>query len=198
MNLYANPQHYVMKFTQKHIDFEVFSQQLIGLKVVKVEYAEINYEPENPKSFYHTKYPNLDSVDYSVFLHTHADKLIEIYWDDIFFQFGIGIKINQPSDFKGFIKWDVSGNELWNKFIETTITDVKIIWETVTSTYKYSYKKENYVHPQSIKLTFSNNKTICISASSFYDKDENEVYGMSDNLMVTDNEELARQIKMIY
>lgn len=187
-----------MKLSQKHIDFETLSQELIGLKIVKIEYAEINYEPENPKSFYHTKYPNLDSVDFSVFLDTDTDKLIEVYWDDIFFQFGISIKINEPSDFKGFIKWDVSDKELWNKFIGATITDVKIAWETVVSTYKHSNKKENYVYPQSIKLTFSNSEAIFISASSFYNKDEKEVYGMSDNLMVTDNEELARQIKLIY
>ena len=117
-----------MKLTQEHLDFEKFSRQLIGLTILKFEYSEIIYEPTNSKPYYSTQFTNLDTVDFSIFLHTDKNKLVEIYWDDKFFQFGIGIKINEPSDFSGNIKWDVSSNDLWKQFIGTTISDIHITW----------------------------------------------------------------------
>jgi hypothetical protein len=186
-----------MTLTQEHLDFEKFSRQLIGLTVLKVEYSEIVYEPTNPKPYYLTQFTNIDSVDFSIFLHTDKDKLVEIYWDSKFYQFGIGIKINEKSDFSGTIKWDVSGNDLWEKFIGKTISEVNITWETVTTREEKTGKTESFVYPQDIKIIFTNDEKIFISAAGFLDQGDKEVYGMLDNLMVTDNEELARQVKMI-
>jgi len=186
-----------MELTQEHLDFEKFTRQLIGLRITKVEYSEIDYEPANPKPYYLTQFVNLDSVDFSIFLHTDNDKLVEIYWDGKFFEFGIGIKINEPSDFSDSIKWDVSSKDLWKKFIGTTISDIHITWETVITRKEKSKKEESFVYPQDIKVTFSNKKNIFISAAGFLNPSDKEVYGMLDNLTVTDNEELARQVKMI-
>ena len=186
-----------MTLTQEHLDFEKFSRQLIGLTVLNVEYSEIVYEPTNPKPYYPTKFANLDSVDFSIFFQTDEEKLIEIYWDDKFFQFGIGIKINELSNFSGNIKWNVSDNDLWKKIIGTTISDIFITWETVTTTEEKTGKTDSFVYPQDIKITFSNDKKIFISAAGFLNQSDKEVYGMLDNLTVTDNEELARQVKMI-
>lgn len=186
-----------MTLTEEHLDFEKLSRLLIGLKIIKVEYSEIVYESENPKPFYTTQFTNLDSVDFSIFLHTDNDKLIEIYWDDKFFQFGIGIKINEPTDFSDNIKWDVSSKDLWKQFIGTVITDIKITWEKVSTIEEKTDKTEEFVYPQDIKINFSNDKNIFISAAGFLNEGDKEVYGMLDNLMVTDNEELARQVKMV-
>jgi hypothetical protein len=186
-----------MTLTQEHLDFEKFSRQLIGLKVLKVEYSEIVYEQANPKPYYPTQFANLDTVDFSIFLHCDNEKLVEIYWDGQFFQYGIGIKINEPSDFSGNIKWNVSDNELWKKFIDAKIIDIGVTWETVTTTEEKTGKTEYYTYPQDIKLTFSNDKNIFISAAGFLNQNDKEVCGMLDNLTVTDNEELARQVKMI-
>jgi hypothetical protein len=186
-----------MTLTQEHLDFEKFSRQLIGLTVLKVEYSEIIYEQTNPKPYFNTQFRNLESVDFSIFFHTDKDKLVEIYWDGKFFQYGIGIKINETSDFSGNIKWDVSSNDLWKQFVGTTISDIHITWEAVTTTEERSGKTEKYIYPQDIKITFSNDKNVFISAAGFLNQGDGEVYGMLDNLTVTDNEELARQVKMI-
>jgi len=186
-----------MIVTQQHLDFEKFSRQLIGLSVFKVEYSEIVYESTDPQPNYQTQFKNLDSVDFSIFLHTDKDKLVEIYWDDQFFQFGIGIKINKKSDFSGNIKWDVSTTDLWKKFIGTTIFDIHITWGIVTIKEEMSGKTENFVYPQDIKVTFSNDKNIIISAAGFLNQGDDKVNGMLDNLIVTDNNELARKVKMI-
>ena len=186
-----------MTFTNKHIDFENYCRKLIGLTIVKVEYAEISYEPMHPKPCYSTRFSNLDTVDFSIFFHTGVDQIIEFYWDGRFFQYGIGIKVNEPSDFSGFQKWDVSNNDLWRNFIKTKIIDIKLTWETATTTEEKTGKSETFTYPQDIKITFSNDRNIFISAAAFLKQDDNEVYGMLDNLTVTDSEELAREIKMI-
>ncbi|MBE8712822.1 hypothetical protein [Sphingobacterium hungaricum] len=186
-----------MTLTKEHLYFEKFSRQLIGLTILKVEYSEIVYEPTDPKPYYPTQFTNLDSVDFSIFLYTDNDKLVEFYWDDKFFQFGIGIKINEETGFSGNIKWDVSSNDLWKQFLGTTITDIYINWETVMASEERSGKTENFIYPQDVKITFSNNKSVFISAAGFLNEGDEEVYGMLDNLTVTDNEELARQVRMI-
>lgn len=185
-----------MTLTQEHLDFENLCRQIIGLTIIKVEYVEVAYEPTNPKPFYSTPFKNLDSVDFSIFFHTDAGKLVEIYWDGKFFQYGIGVKINQPSILLGSVKWDVSDSELWKKFIGKTIVDTLISWETVTTT-TATWRKDKFTYPQDLKIAFSNGKHIFISAAGFLNQGDDVVYGMHDNLMVTDDEELARQVKMI-
>lgn len=198
--IYVNKQKstFKMNLNKEHLDFEILCKQLIGMTILKVEYSEINYNPENPKPYYPTQFENLDSVDFSIFLHMDNDKLVEIFWDGKFFQYGIGIKINEPSDFSEFIKWDVSNNRLWQKFIGTSISNFKITWETVsTIEQKYGSIEEEIVYPQDIKITFSNHLNIFVSAAGIIKQDDKEVYGMLDNLMVTDKEEVARIVKMI-
>ena len=185
-----------MTLTSAHIDFENFCRQLVDLTITKVEYSEIDYEPTNSKPYYLTQFQDLHSIDFSIYFHTDQNKLIEIYWDGKFYQFGIGIKINEQSDFSGFIKWDVSETDLWKKFIGATITDTKVSWETVTTEQK-SGKTESFIYPQDISFSFSIHKKIFISAAGFLNQGDNEVFGMLDNLTVTDNEDLARQVKMI-
>ena len=55
---------------------------------------------------------------------------------------------------------------------------------------------ESIVYPQDFHLTFSYNHTVFISLADLHQGDD-EVSKGSDNVMVTDNEELARQVKMI-
>jgi len=186
-----------MTLTKDHLEFENRFRSVIGLSVNKVEYTEISYEPNNPSPYYPTQFKNLDSVDFSIFFFTDNDKLIEIYWSGRFYQYGIDIKINEPSDFSGFIKWDVSVNDLWRTFIGAKITDVKITWETVTTMEEDTRRIESFIYPQDVKIAFSNDKNVFISAAGFLDHGDKEVSGMLDNLTVTDNEELARQVKMI-
>jgi hypothetical protein len=185
-----------MTLSQEHKDFENFSLKLVGQKIICVEYAEFDYE-ESPTPYYPTKYKNLDSIDFSIFFHTDKNDLIEIHWDDTFFQYGIGIKVNEKSDFSNVKKWEVTKNELWDKFIGSEIIDVKITWEAVRTTEQKSGEAEIFIYPQYIEIKFSNDKRIYISASQFLNYDDDVVYGMSDNLTVTDNEELAKNVKMI-
>jgi hypothetical protein len=186
-----------MKLTQEHLDFEKHSRLLLGLTVLNVEYVEVAYDSTNPKPCYRTQFEEIDTVDFSIFLHCDNDTVVEICWDEQFYQYGIGIRINEPSKFPGNITWDVTGNDLWRRFIGTTIIDIDVTWETVTETERTTRKTRCFTYPQEMQLAFSNDKSIFISAAAFISQGDKEVYGMMDNLMVTDNEELARQVKMI-
>jgi hypothetical protein len=156
-----------MTLTKDQLEFENRFRSLIGRTVNKVEYTEISYEPNHPSPYYPTQFKNLDSVDFSIFLFTDNDNIVEIYWSGRFHQYGIDIKINEPSDFSDFIKWDVSVNELWIKFIGTKITDFKISWETVTATEENTRKTERFIYPQDIRITFSNNKRFSLALQVF-------------------------------
>ncbi len=129
-------------------------------------------------------------------MYSDSDEKIEIYWDEKFFQYGIGVKINEPSVFTDFIIWNVSNNSIWSKTINKTIENIKVNWEVARTTEEKNGKTESFIYPQGISLTFSNGKKIFISASGFLNETDNEVFGMLDNLTVTDTEKLARQAKM--
>ena len=190
-----------MTLNQEHKDFENYCVNLIGKTIIKVEYVEIDYEKLNGKSikkpYYLTRFQNLDSIDFSIFLHYNTNEKIEIYWDGKFFQYGIGIKINETLDFSDFKVWNVSSNNLWTKIIGKTIKNVKLNWEKVTNREEKSGNTKNFIYPQDISLTFTNGINIFISAAGFLNENDNEVFGMLDNLTVTDNEELARKTRMI-
>ncbi len=186
-----------MTLTNQHIEYEIYCNKLIGLTIISVEYSEVVYSENEPKRWYNTQFDNLDTVDISIVFKTKDNQTIEIYWDGRFYQFGIGVKLNEKSDFSGFQKWDVSNDKLWNNLLGSTINDIKLTWESVTTTELKSQRKETFIYPQNIKISFSNNKNIFVSAAGFINEADKEVYGRLDNLMVTDNEELAKKIGMI-
>ena len=185
-----------MTLSKKHLEFEASCRQIIGLTICKVEYAELPVESTNSTPFfwYPTRFPNLHSVDFSIYLHAETGQIADIFWGAQFYQYDLCLQlsassINQPADNSFRRTVDVSRSDLWAKFIGTRITDIRIHWESFRMT-------EIIVYPQDFQLTFSNNHTVFISLAQLH-QGHDEVSKGSDNLMVTDNEELARQVKMI-
>jgi len=185
-----------MNLTQEHIDFENHCKQIIGLKLYSVDYYEIKYNPGNPTRNYKTRYVEIDSVDYSIVLHSETEN-VEICWDDQFYQFGVGLRINENSQFDGYQIWNMNDSEIWSDFIGEQILDLNITWETITTTEENTHKKKETIYPQDMTVVFSNNKKIYISAAEFLNSNDVEVFGPLDNLTVTNNESIAKQVKMI-
>ena len=185
-----------MNLSQEHIDFEKQTQRMVGLTLLKVEYLEINYEPEHPKPYYKSQFNEIDSIDFSIILQTDKDK-IEFYWDGQFYQYGIGVRFNEINETATGQKWDVSNDDLWGKFIGQKIVNVKLTWEEVKTYEEKTGKSDKFIYPQDLRIDFSNDKAIFMSAAGFLNEDDKEVMGLLDNLTVTDNESLARQVKMI-
>jgi len=184
-----------MKLEQQHIDFENNCKKFIGIKISKVEYAEIAYhlhDNSEPKKWFATKFDNIHTVDFCVFLHTQTNDVIEIYWDDTFFQFGIGVKLNLPSNFSGYQKWDVTNDALWADYINSEIKDISIGWNIITENLK-----RDIIYPQHVTIEFSNNKKMFLSAAELKSEKDNIVQGFSDNLLICNGENTARKVKMI-
>lgn len=186
-----------MQWTAQHLDLEKRFRKLIGLTVLNVRYNEINYEPEHPVPNYHTRFSQLHSVDFSLFLYTDTNQLIEIHWDDQFYQFDIGLKINEPSDFTGGISWNVSEELLWKSVINEKIIDIELIWESVSELGASNDETPHSVYLQTVRITFSNAKKVLISTADFLNQDDTTVQRASDNLLITDNEELAAQLNIL-
>ncbi|EAY23960.1 hypothetical protein M23134_01643 [Microscilla marina ATCC 23134] len=171
--------------------FENTCQQLVGKTLGKVEYEEIAYDQSNQitpaQPYYTTRLANVHSLDYAVWLHTTQQDKIEITWDASFYPYGIGVKINQAPSTNDSQKWDVSAHQLWKDCLHGTIQQVKLIWEQVSGN---SY-------PQTLIITFANEQQILIGAAQFLNSHDQKVFGMSDNLIVTNDVALAKTINMI-
>jgi len=185
-----------MRLSEKQLEFESYSRQIIGLRLSLVEYYEVNYKPDDPQPLNKTKFTEIDTVDYSIILHCDNNR-IEITWDGQFYQYGIGIKVNEKPVFDNYQSWNVSQSENWRDLIGEKIIDLKFTWEIVRTLGKNSGEKEEFIYPQHLTLLFSNNKKIFVSAAGFLKPEDNEVYGLLDNLTVTNNEHIARKVKMI-
>jgi hypothetical protein len=79
--------------------------------------------------------------------------------------------------------------------INFEIINTAIGWSTVMDDI-YNNPKE-IMYPQDITICFSNHQKIFIGAAQFLNDNDVIASGISDNLLVTNNEVLARQIKLI-
>jgi hypothetical protein len=181
-----------MKLNKNHIEFENYCKRIIGLTVDSVEYHELDYFPDAPIPCFYTNFSNIHSVDFSIIIHSGNDS-IQIFWSSEFFQFGIGLKINEASVDSNYKNWDVSKEDIWSKFIGEKVSDINIGWEDVID------EKSNdvIIYPQFMIISFTNENMIIISAAEFLNSLQSEVMGMFDNLIVTDDENLAKQVKML-
>ncbi|TDO71189.1 hypothetical protein EV143_10944 [Flavobacterium chryseum] len=193
-----------MTLTDKHIGFENDCRQIfIGETILEVIYGEIKYyfeDSENidPEPSYSTIYPDIDTLDHSIYFKTN-NKTIYIFWDSTFFSYGLSSK---EIDFKVTAndyeqKWDVTNDEKWIKIIGEKIIDFKIIWEEVYTSNMNGTNKMYFTYPQTFQLKMENGILIILSASEFKETEQTKIYGMSDNLLVTTNFDLAKQLEMI-
>ncbi|MBK9463163.1 MAG: hypothetical protein IPN94_28045 [Sphingobacteriales bacterium] len=81
--------------------------------------------------------------------------------------------------------------------LDKKIVHFKIIWEETWTSNLDSSNKIYTTYPQTFEIKTENGKTIILSASEFKRDEENEIYTLMDNLLVTTNLDLARQLKII-
>ena len=175
-----------MKLPEKHINFKNKCRKIIGEKIQKIEYAEINYNPEKPTPFFETRSSKIHTIDYSIFFITEKNT-IEFYWDSEFTQYALGIKINEKTIFTKTIKWNLSENEFWKNVIGQKIKAVEIGWEN----------EFGEPYPQFITIKFENTTEIYISAAEFINDDDKIAFGFKDNLLVSNDKKIALENKII-
>ena len=176
----------------------------VGQIIRAVIYGELKYFADeegnniNPEPYYKTKYPDIDTLDHSIYFKTDG-KTIYVFWDNTFISYGlqseqIDLTVT-TNDYEQ--KWDVSSDNKWVGFIGQKIVDFKIIWEETWTSNLDSTNKLYTTHPQTFEIKATNGKTIILSASEFKHDEETEIYPLMDNLLVTTNIDIARQLKLI-
>ena len=194
-----------MTLTDKHIAYENDCRQMfVGQTIRAVIYGELKYFADedgnniNPEPYYKTKYPEIDTLDHSIYFKTDG-KTIYVFWDNTFISYGLQSKqlelTDKTNDYEQ--KWDVSSDNKWVDFIGQKIVDFKIIWEETWTSNLDSTNKVYTMYPQTFEIKVTNGKTIILSASEFKRDEENEIYPLLDNLLVTTNIDMARQLKLI-
>lgn len=189
----------------KHKEFENDCRQMfVGHTIRAVIYGELKYFADedgnniNPEPYYKTKYPDIDTLDHSIYFKTDS-KTIYVFWDNTFFSYGLQSTqldlTETTNDFEQ--KWDVSTDIKWLDLIGQNIIDFKIIWEEVWTSNPDGSNKVSTTYPQTFEIKTENGQTIILSAAEFKRDEENEIYPLSDNLLVTTNVDLARQLKLI-
>jgi hypothetical protein len=194
-----------MTLTVKHKEFENDCRQMfVGQTIRAVIYGELKYFADedgnniNPEPYYKTKYPDIDTLDHSIYFKTYS-KTIYVFWDNTFFSYGLqSTQLDLPETTNDFEqKWDVSTDIKWLDLIGQNIIDFKIIWEEVWTSNLDGSNKVSATYPQTFEIKTENGQTIILSAAEFKRDEENEIYPLSDNLLVTTNVDLARQLKLI-
>ncbi len=183
-----------MQVTRKHAKFELLCRTLIGLVFHKVEYTELIYDQSNPTPFYNTDYPSIHTVDFSVLLHSDH-KITELCWTSEFFSYGVGLKTHDKFDSPADQLWDVSNAQIWKNVVGQKVTDVEVKWETVYGFSLDGKQTSEDVYPQDLILRFQNEQNMIVSAAEFIST--GKVIGMMDNLLVTNDEVLAKEVGII-
>ncbi|OYU97378.1 MAG: hypothetical protein CFE21_03550 [Bacteroidetes bacterium B1(2017)] len=193
-----------MTLTNKHITYENKCRELFLEQTIRaVIYGELKYLAEEegstvrPEPSYHTKYPDIDTLDYSVYLKTDT-KTIYIFWDNTFISYGLQSKLIDLKETTNEYeqKWDVSSEPKWTDIIGQKIIDFKIIWEKTWTSNLDGSNKMYTSSPQTFVVRTENGNTILLSASEFK-RDTDEILPLMDNLLVTTNLDLAKFLRIL-
>ncbi|MCC3159389.1 hypothetical protein LJ737_19260 [Hymenobacter sp. 15J16-1T3B] len=184
-------------------DFENYCRRvLIGRKITKVLYGEVNYAfceelPDEPIRYYHTDFEELHSLDFSI-AFMNEDKLIYITWDGTFYQYGLYPFVLAKTEYEAKREqcWDVTEEPMWQPCIGHSIANLEIVWEDIYDVGHTGHKLHIAICPYAFCLKLSNETQVFVSAAELR-SDGIEAYGLADNLLVTTNERLAKQINMI-
>lgn len=194
-----------MNLTEKHIDYEnTCRKMLVGKTISGVIYGEVKYtEDINGNSFktkpnYKTKFPDIDTLDFSIYLLTE-EKTVYFFWDNTFFSYGINSKeidfTNKTNEYEQ--QWDVTLNDNWRAFIGCQIVDFEIFWDNVCISDLDGTNKECFIYPQTFSIRLDNGYSIIISAAEFDHSKKDILFKLQDNLLVTTNIDLAIQLDII-
>ncbi|MFD1468586.1 hypothetical protein ACFQ48_10155 [Hymenobacter caeli] len=141
----------------------------------------------NPGPCYETKYPDVDTLDHSIYFKTDRETIF-IYWESTFCSYGVISKLIDFTENTNTYeqKWDVSEETKWTDIVGQKIVDFKIDWkETGILDLNRNYHFVT-LYPQIFQIKFGNEKMIYITASELK-KGEDEYHSMMDNLLVISN-----------
>jgi hypothetical protein len=165
----------------KKSEFEILFQDLIGKRIARVRYYEIDYQ-DVENMWQHDE--RFDSLDFGLDILTGDNCLLSITWGKEFTQYGISPNSDNLPKSKGYRCIDVSKSSRWLDFVDTEITEVEIVWV-----------KDNFLYPQNLILSFDNNRSVYISALEIWE--DGSCFDMMDNITVFFDHEIAKNFGVI-
>lgn len=183
-----------MHLTDVHIAYESNCRNhFVGQKICGIIYAEIKSFADVPEPGYNTHYPDLDTLDHSFYIQTEQ-QTIYIFWDNSFVSYGLQSKQIDPVETTNQYeqKWNVSVDPKWVNLIGQTIHSIEIVWYELQSS-----DSNHYFYPQTFEIKTDSGATIILSAAELDISEENKVFLFTDNLLVTTNRDLAKQLKLV-
>lgn len=191
-----------MTLTDQHINFENDCRKMfVGQRIRAVIYGELKYFADdegnniNPEPYYKTKYSDIDTLDHSIYFKTDG-KTVYVFWDNTFTCYGLLSKQLDLTETTNSYeqKWDVSSETKWQHFIGQKIVDFKTLWEVTWTSNVYGLNKNYTAYPQTFEIIVENGKSIFITAAELKDEDD-EYYSRMDNLLVTSNYDLLKELE---
>ncbi len=169
-------------------NFENQFRDLIGKRIVRVRYYEIDYQDTVD---WWSSDDRFDSLDFGLDLLTDDNSYFAISWGSEFYQYGISPDKNGLPTSKGYQSIDVTKVSRWSDFLNTKIKDVKIAWSWVKESGLF---KRKIHYPQDLILGFDDNREVFISAMQIYEDDS--CMGMTDNITVFFDKDNAKKFKV--
>lgn len=127
------------------------------------------------------KPPDHHSLDYGFEILTNQNRYYYFIWGSEFTQYDVkfteGRIANEFKDQKNIKEHLNITHSNWQPIKDKKITDVKVIW----SHWSTSNQPNKNQYPQTIKLTFENQKNIWISVLEIWD---NQIMGMKDHITI--------------
>ena len=147
---------------------------------------------------YTTHYPDIDTLDFTVYFKTDT-QTIYVTWDHTFYPYGLAAKSLELNQWTGDReqRWDVSDDQKWQEIVGQKVIDFKIRWEELGMRMIGTKWSDYIIYPQVFEICTENGKRIIITASELDRNGGQQIWPLMDNLLVTTNVELAKQLNII-
>lgn len=145
---------------QEQIYYDRIQDLLLGRKVTKVFYEELDYQTGEEhwrlSEFCH-------SVDMNVILELDGNELIQIKWDNTFGCYGIGLEsLNELNERVGIKTLRIDDNDSWSAVLNQKLVNLQVSWDAMVSSPLTS--PSTIFLPQTWAFNFENGEILWISA----------------------------------
>lgn len=197
--------HTDVSLKEKQTQYEQRVAAVVGRCISTVRYYEIAYE----ESQLYWDNGQFHSLDFGLDLKMEDGCRFKISWDSEFYQYEISLSEGSLADqlAESVAMWDVSNHPKWKPLLHNEIVDAKVYWSWVEFTTwqkqdslgrhlrQLFQKPERRDYPQDVELVFASGGRAFFSAAQYL-KDEDKLFGMSDEVTVIFSDEVAARYEV--
>ena len=181
--------------------FYSLKNNLVGQSIKEIFYDEMDYG-NNIQDWNLSE--NIHSIDLDVIFKMNNNKLVQVNWDNEFYNYGINIKVlNKINNIEGFNTIDLTSNSKWIKLLNKKILNVQVLWYIEKNVKDNIYDNNRNISeksiqielPQTLEIKFETNDKIWISTVEILK--DNEINYCADNLTIFFDEKELLKYKLI-